>query len=132
MALKPLDDANRINRVVVDTYQSVSGTGAAAVEELHVQSKQILSGESIQPSQYPHQIAFNVLPHIETFLPNGYTTEEMKLVDETRKIMHRPKLRISATCARVPVRLAHSEAVHIEFSNPITPQEIRDFLQVAP
>ena len=132
MALKPLDDANRINRVVVDTYQSVSGTGAAAVEELQTQSIQVLAGESTKPSQYPHQIAFNVLPHIETFLPNGYTTEEMKMVDETRKIMHRPNLRISATCARVPVRVAHSEAVHIEFSNPITPPEIRDLLLVAP
>ena len=132
MALKPLDDANRIARAIVDTYQSVSGTGAAAMEELHSQSSEILDGGSVQPAQYPHRIAFNVLPQVETFLDNGYTTEEMKLVDETRKIMHRPDLPVSATCARVPVMVSHSEAVHVEFEKPITHGEVMEILSDAP
>ena len=120
MALKPLDDANPVTRTIVDTYQSVSGTGAAAMEELRLQSGAVLDGGSAQPSEYPHQIAFNVLPQVETFLDNGYTTEEMKMVEETRKIMHRPDLPVSATCARVPVMVSHSEAVHVEFEHPMT------------
>ncbi len=132
MALKPLDDANPIARAVVDTYQSVSGTGAAAMDELRSQSGEILDGGAVQPSQYPHQIAFNVLPQVETFLDNGYTTEEMKMVDETRKIMHRPDLPVSATCARVPVMVSHSEAVHVEFEQPMTPGEVSEILSDAP
>ena len=132
MALKPLDDANRVTRAIVDTYQSVSGTGAAAMEELRLQSGAILDGGSAQPSEYPHQIAFNVLPQVETFLDNGYTTEEMKMVEETRKIMHRPDLPVSATCARVPVMVSHSEAVHIEFEQPMPPGGVREVLAKAP
>ena len=132
MALKPLDDANTIARTVVDTYQAVSGTGAAAMDELRSQSGQVLEGGSVEPSQYPHQIAFNVLPQVETFLDNGYTTEEMKMVDETRKIMHRPDLLVSATCARVPVMVSHSEAVHVEFERPMTPGQVLEILSDAP
>ena len=132
MALKPLDDANTVTRTIVDTYQSVSGTGAAAMEELRLQSGAILDGGSAQPSEYPHQIAFNVLPQVETFLDNGYTTEEMKMVEETRKIMHRPDLPVSATCARVPVMVSHSEAVHVEFEQPMTPEQTREVLADAP
>jgi aspartate-semialdehyde dehydrogenase len=132
VALKPLDDANPIARTIVDTYQSVSGTGAAAMDELRSQLGEILDGGAVRPSQYPHQIAFNVLPQVETFLDNGYTSEEMKMVDETRKIMHRPDLPVSATCARVPVMVSHSEAVHIEFEQPMTPAEVREILSDAP
>ena len=132
MVLKPLDDANRIARAIVDTYQSVSGTGAAAMDELRAQSGQILDGGVVEPTQYPHPIAFNVLPQVETFLDNGYTSEEMKMVDETRKIMHRPDLPVSATCARVPVMVSHSEAVHVEFEHPMTPGEVSEILSDAP
>ncbi len=132
MALKALDDVNPVTRVIADTYQSVSGTGAAAVAELRTQSGQALSGGAIEPEQYPHQIAFNVLPHIERFLDNGYTTEEMKMVHETRKIMHRPELAVSATCVRVPVMVGHSEAVHVEFERPMVPSEVAEILSGSP
>ena len=132
MALKPLDDANPIARAIVDTYQSVSGTGAAAMDELRRQSAGILNGGVAEPDQYPHQIAFNVLPQVETFLDNGYTTEEMKMVEETRKIMHRPDLPVSATCARVPVMVSHSEAVHVEFERPMSPGQVSEILSDAP
>ena len=128
MTLKPLMGVNSIERVVVSTYQSVSGTGAAAVEELRDQSASALGNGRIVPKEYPHQIAFNVLPHVETFEDNGYTTEEMKMVNETRKILHEPELRISATCVRVPVMVGHSEAVHIDFEEPIGPGEVREAL----
>jgi aspartate-semialdehyde dehydrogenase len=132
MALKPLNDVNQVRRVVVDSYQSVSGTGSAAVEELRVQSGQVLSGQDARPEVYPHRIAFNVLPQVETFTENGYTTEEMKLVNETRKILHEPDLAISATCVRVPVMVGHGEAVHVELSEPITPAEVREILSGFP
>tara|TARA_B100000029_G_scaffold440610_1_gene457864 strand:+ start:25439 stop:26455 length:1017 start_codon:yes stop_codon:yes gene_type:complete len=119
MALKPLHDNFSLKRVIVDTYQSVSGTGSAALDELKTQTKQYLDNDSIQADVYPHQIAFNVLPHIEPFLPNGYTREEMKMLNETRKILNIPDLNLSATCARVPVMIGHSEAVHAEFHNPV-------------
>jgi len=128
MVLKPLNDLNPIRRVIVDTYQSVSGTGSVAVEELRVQTDQILKNEVVDPGVYPHQIAFNLLPHIEPFLPNGYTKEEMKVVEETRKILHLPALLLSATCVRVPVMIGHSEAVHIEFDKVISPLEVRRIL----
>ena len=102
------------------------------MDELRWQSAQVLNGGVAEPTQYPHQIAFNVLPQVETFLDNGYTSEEMKMVDETRKIMHRPDLPVSATCARVPVMVSHSEAVHIEFEQPMTPAEVREILSDAP
>ena len=133
MVLKPLMEVNPVRRVIADTYQSVSGTGAAAVEELRVQSKQLTNDDSLThhdltPNAYPHPIAFNALPHIEPFLENGYTNEEMKMVNETRKILHAPDIAVSATCVRVPVMLSHSEALHIEFENPISPGEVREIL----
>ena len=132
MALKPLNDANPVRRVVADTYQSVSGTGAAAMAELREQTPRVLDGRPADPRAYPHQIAFNVLPHIEDFHNNGYTNEEMKMVHETRKILHLPDLPVSATCARVPVMVSHSEAVHVEFADPMSAEEARELLSRAP
>ncbi len=132
VALYPLHKVNPIKRIVVSTYQSVSGTGAAAVEELTTQTKLILEGQSVVPHVYPHQIAFNLLPEIDVFLDNGYTREEWKLVEETRKIMHAEDIAISATCVRVPVFIGHSEAVNVEFTNPISPEEARSILARAP
>jgi len=132
VALYPLHKVSPIKRIIVDTYQAVSGTGSAAVEELATQTKQVLEGQTTIPHVYPHQIAFNVLPEIDVFLDNGYTKEEWKMVEETRKIMHAPGIAISATCARVPVFTGHSEAVHIEFSEFMSPDEARHILAQAP
>ncbi|HEY55063.1 MAG TPA: aspartate-semialdehyde dehydrogenase [Dehalococcoidia bacterium] len=132
VALYPLHKANPIKRIVAATYQSVSGTGLAAVEELTEQSKQVLEGQTTVPHVYPHQIAFNILPEIDVFLDNDYTKEEWKMVEETRKIMHAPDIAISAVCARVPVFIGHAEAVHVEFSQPISPDEARRILAQAP
>ncbi|MCH8185170.1 MAG: aspartate-semialdehyde dehydrogenase [Chloroflexi bacterium] len=139
MVLEPLMKVAGVRRVVVDTYQSVSGTGTAAVEELHAQSAHVLAlrqaqGErdSVKPKVYPHQIAFNALPQVETFLENGYTSEEMKMLNETRKILHAPELMVSATCVRVPVAICHSEAIHIEFDRPVNPDEVRETLSAFP
>jgi aspartate-semialdehyde dehydrogenase len=132
MALYPLHRANPIKRVVVDTYQSVSGTGRAAVEELTHQAYQVLEGKPVEATVYPHQIAFNLLPQIDSFLENGYTREEWKMVEETRKIMHAPQIAISATCVRVPVPIAHSESVHVEFQRPMTPQQAHRLLAAFP
>ena len=131
VALNPLHKVNPIRRVIVDTYQSVSGTGLAAVEELSSQSKLVLEGHNAFPHVYPHQIAFNLLPEIDVFLDNGYSKEEWKMVNETRKIMHAPEMLISATTVRVPVFIGHSEAVHVEFSRHITPDEVRAILAEA-
>jgi len=128
VALYPLHKVTPIKRIVVDTYQAVSGTGSAAVEELTVQSKQVLEGQTTIPHVYPHQIAFNVLPEIDVFLDDGYTKEEWKLVEETKKIMHAADIAISATCARVPVFNGHSEAVNVEFSRPMLPDEAQRIL----
>lgn len=132
VALNPLHKANAIKRVVVDTYQSVSGTGSAAMEELTTQTKQILSGQGTTPHVYPHQIAFNILPEIDVFLDNGYSEEEWKMVEETRKIMHEADMPISATCARVPVYIGHSEAISIEFSETMPVDEVRRILTQSP
>ena len=132
VALYPLHKVNPIKRIIVATYQSVSGTGAAAIEELTTQSKQLLDGQNTIPHVYPHQIAFNILPEIDVFLDNGYTKEEWKMVEETRKIMHADDMAISATCARVPVFTGHSEAVQVEFSQPMSPEETRRILGQAP
>jgi aspartate-semialdehyde dehydrogenase len=132
VALNPLHKVNPIKRLVIATYQSVSGTGAAAVEELTEQSKQVLDGQTTVPHVYPHQIAFNILPEIDVFLDNEYTKEEWKMVEETRKIMHAPDIAISAVCVRVPVFIGHSEAVHIEFSQPMAPDEAKRILAQAP
>ncbi|MFC1935423.1 aspartate-semialdehyde dehydrogenase [Chloroflexota bacterium] len=133
MALYPLHRVNPIRRVIVDTYQSVSGTGGAAMQELREQTRTLLldSGQ-VSPSVYPHQIAFNLLPHIEPFMDNGYTREEWKMLEETRKIMHTPDIAVSATCVRVPVYVSHSEAVHVEFERPMSPGEAREFLATFP
>ena len=132
VALYPLHKVNPIKRIVVDTYQSVSGTGSAAIEELTTQARQVLDGQNTVPHVYPHQIAFNILPEIDVFLDNGYTREEWKMVEETRKIMHADDIAISATCARVPVFTGHSEAVNVEFSQPMSPDEARHILAQAP
>ena len=132
MVLKPLMDVSPVVRVIVDTYQSVSGTGTAAVEELRTQSAQVLAGRTTEPNTYPHQIAFNALPHIEPFLDNGYTNEEMKMLYETRKILHDDNLAVSATCVRVPVLVSHSEALHIEFASPMSPAKVREILSSFP
>lgn len=132
VALNPLHKVNPIKRIIVDTYQAVSGTGAAALEELTTQAKQVLDGHATIPHVYPHQIAFNLLPEIDVFLDNGYTKEEWKMVEETRKIMHANDMPISATCVRVPVFVGHSEAVNIEFSQSMQPDEARHILSQAP
>jgi len=132
VALYPLHKVNPIKRIIVSTYQSVSGTGAAAMEELTTQTKLVLEGQNTIPHVYPHQIAFNLLPEIDVFLDSGYTKEEWKMVEETRKIMHAPDIAVSATCVRVPVYIGHSEAVNVEFSRPMTPDEARYILAHAP
>ncbi|MBI2852323.1 MAG: aspartate-semialdehyde dehydrogenase [Chloroflexi bacterium] len=132
VALYPLHKVNPIKRIVVNTYQSVSGTGSAAIEELSAQARQVLNGQNAVPHVYPHQIAFNLLPEIDVFLDNGYTKEEWKMVEETRKIMHADDILVSATCVRVPVFIGHAEAVNIEFTNPITPEDARRILVRAP
>ncbi|HUV75412.1 MAG TPA: aspartate-semialdehyde dehydrogenase [Dehalococcoidales bacterium] len=132
VALYPLHKVSPIKRIVVDTYQAVSGTGSAAVEELTVQSKQVLEGQTTIPHVYPHQIAFNVLPEIDVFLDDGYTKEEWKMVEETKKIMHAADIAISATCVRVPVFNGHSEAVNVEFSRPMLTDEAQRILIQAP
>ena len=132
MALYPLHHAFGVTRVFASTYQAVSGTGAQAIEELDRQSRQWAAGESITRTVYPHQIAFNVLPHVDSFLPSGYTKEEMKLENEGRKIMHHPGFRASMTCVRVPVFRAHSISVQAEFARPVTVEAARAVLANAP
>jgi aspartate-semialdehyde dehydrogenase len=132
VALYPLHRVNPIKRIVVDTYQAVSGTGSAAVDELRTQAKQVLEGQPTIPHVYPHQIAFNILPEIDVFLDNGYSKEEWKTVEETRKIMHADNIAVSATCVRVPVLVGHSEAVHVEFSQPMLVDEAEQILAQAP
>ena len=133
VALYPLHRVNPIRRIIVSTYQSVSGgTGAAAMEELTIQTKQILEGHNTTPHVYPHQIAFNLLPEIDVFLYNGYTKEEWKMMEETRKILHAPELGVSATCVRVPVYISHSESITVEFANPITPEDAKKILSQSP
>jgi aspartate-semialdehyde dehydrogenase len=132
VALYPLHRLNPIKRIVVSTYQAVSSSGAAAMQELANQSRLALEGRRICPHVYSHQIAFNVLPEIDVFLDNGYTKEEQKMVEETRKILHTEDIAISANCVRVPVYFGHSEAVNVEFSSPITSEEARKILAQAP
>ena len=132
MVLKPLNNVIPIKRVVVDTYQSVSGAGSGAMVELREQTENVLTGKPTTSQIHPHQMAFNVLPHIEEFHSNGYTNEEMKMIHETRKILHEPELSVSATCVRVPVMIGHSEAAHIEFKEPADTDYVRDILSRAP
>jgi aspartate-semialdehyde dehydrogenase len=130
--LMALRDAVGLERVVVDTYQSVSGTGADALAELEGQIRAHVAGEPKEASVYPHPIAFNALPEIDVFLPNGYTKEEWKVVTESRKILDLPDLRISCTAVRIPVHVSHSEAVHVETREPITPDRARALFAAVP
>src|SRR6058998_949955 len=132
VALKPIHDAARVKRIVVTTFQSVSGTGKEAMDELMDECKDLLSFRQPQPTVYPFQIAFNCLPHIDEFLPSGYTKEEMKLVHETRKIMGDQSIQITATTVRVPVYVGHSESVNIETERKLTADEARAILSTAP
>jgi len=132
VALKPIQDAAGIKRLVITTFQSVSGTGAEAIEELLTQTAEILEGEPITRKVYPHQIAFNCLPHIDSFLENGYTKEEMKMVNETRKILHALDMAITATTVRVPVIRCHSESINVETKKKITVKQAREIIAKAP
>src|ERR1700748_1377879 len=131
VALKPLHDHAKITRVVVATYQSVSGAGKDGMDELDRQTKAIYSLQDIEAKKFPKRIAFNLIPHIDVFMEDGYTKEEWKMVAETKKILD-PKIKLTATCVRVPVFISHSEAVNIEFAEPISPDEARDILRMAP
>ncbi len=132
MALYPLHQAFGVKRVFASSYQAVSGTGAQAIEELRAQVAAIAAGQPVQKTVYPHQIAFNVLPHVDTFLESGYTREEMKMQNEGRRIMHHPSFKASVTCVRVPVYRAHSVAVSAEFERPVCLQTAREVLSKAP
>ena len=131
VALKPLHDAAKIKRVVVSTYQSVSGAGKAGMDELFEQSRAIFVGDPVEPAKFTKQIAFNVIPHIDDFMDDGSTKEEWKMVVETKKILD-PKIKINATCVRVPVFVGHSEAINIEFENEISASQAQDILREAP
>jgi aspartate-semialdehyde dehydrogenase len=128
VALKPIHDKFKIKRVVVSTYQSVSGSGQKAIDELQEQTKNLLDGETSTPNVYPHQIAFNCIPHIDVFLEDGYTKEEMKMVYETRKILGDSSIMVSPTAVRVPVFYCHSESVNVETENPISAKEVKELL----
>jgi aspartate-semialdehyde dehydrogenase len=132
VALAPLHRRARIKRIVVSTYQSVSGAGIAAMEELSKQSVALFSQGECRVEVFPHRIAFNCIPHIGKFLGDGSTEEEQKMVDETKKIMHDPSIGVSATTVRVPVFCGHSEAVNVEFEDPIEPDEARELLRGSP
>jgi aspartate-semialdehyde dehydrogenase len=133
VAVYPLHRVNPVKRIVVATYQAASGAGAKAMTELEEQTAKVLRGEKdVKAEALPQRIAFNLFPHVDVFLDNGYTKEEMKFVNESRKIMHAPNLMVSATCVRVPVYRAHSEAVNIEFERPMSVDQVRDILAKAP
>ncbi|SCY17711.1 aspartate-semialdehyde dehydrogenase [Microvirga guangxiensis] len=131
VALKPLHDAATIKRVVVATYQSVSGAGKDGMDELDRQTKALYSLQDVQEKKFPKRIAFNLIPHIDVFMEDGYTKEEWKMMAETKKILD-PKIKLTATCVRVPVFISHSEAVNVEFEKPITADEARDILRASP
>jgi len=132
VVLKPLHDAAKIKRVVVSTYQAVSGTGKKAIYELEQQVLAIYGNKKVETNVYPYQIAFNCLPHIDAFIENGYTKEEMKMVNETKKIMEDDSIAVTATTVRVPVFYGHSESVNVEFDKELTPDEARKILKKAP
>ncbi len=132
VVLKPIHDAAKVKRVVVATYQAVSGTGAKAIAELKAQMEAVVAGRKPEVKVYPHQIVLNVLPHIDVFWDNGYTKEEMKMVLETRKIMGDESIMVSATCVRVPVLYGHSEAVNITTERKLSAAEVREILSRAP
>jgi len=130
--LWPLHQAHKIKRVVVSTYQAVSGAGRAAGDELVSQVVAMLNHQPMEVRVFPHQMAFNVLPHVETFSPSGYSTEEEKIIEESRKVMGLADLRITATAVRVPVLNGHSESINIEFENAADPDQVREILKNAP
>ena len=132
MVAHPLGQANPVRRIVADTYQSVSGAGGAAMTELREQSLTLLNGGTAKPEAQPQQIGFNVIPQIDVFLDNGYTWEEQKMIDESRKILHSPEIAVSATCVRVPVYVSHSVALHIELDHPMSVAEVREILGQMP
>ncbi len=132
VAVYPLHKAKKLVRLVASTYQAASGAGAKAMEELKMQTSAILAGKGISVEALPQRIAFNLFPHIDVFLENGYTKEELKMLHEGRKIMHHPTLKVTCTCVRVPVLRAHSESLNLEFENEITPEEARKILSKAP
>src|SRR5260370_3061805 len=132
MALYPLHQAFNVKRIFASSYQAVSGTGAKAIEESRRQIEQLAQGLEATREVYPHEIAFNVLPHVDSFRPSGYTKEEMKMENEGRKIMHHPGFHASVTCVRVPVYRAHSVAVTAEFARPVTVEAARAALEQAP
>ncbi|MBV8664319.1 MAG: aspartate-semialdehyde dehydrogenase [Hyphomicrobiales bacterium] len=131
VALKPLHDKARIKRVVVSTYQSVSGAGKDAMDELFSQTRAVFVSDPVEPKKFPKRIAFNVIPQIDVFMEDGTTKEEWKMVVETKKILD-PKIKVTATCVRVPVFIGHSEAVNIEFEDPISAEEAHNILMEAP
>ena len=132
MVAHPLNRQSLITRMIASTYQSVSGAGAAAMEELRQQSRAVLDGNTVEAGNLPRQIAFNIFPHIDDFTANGYTFEEQKMLQETRKIMHLPHIPVSATCVRVPVFGAHSAAVHLELQEPVSPERAAELLGEMP
>ena len=132
VALKPLYDAAGITRIVVSTYQSVSGAGRQAMEELGTQTAALFNGQEVECERFPHRIAFNCIPHIDSFLPNGYTGEEMKMIRETRKILGDPDIRITATAVRVPVFCSHSESINVETRTKLSAGDVRAILREAP
>ncbi len=131
VALKPLHDKAKIKRVVVSTYQSVSGAGKDAMDELFTQTRAVFVSDPVEPKKFPKRIAFNLIPHIDVFMEDGFTKEEWKMTAETKKILD-PKIKLTATCVRVPVFVSHSEVVNIEFEQPITADEARSILREAP
>jgi aspartate-semialdehyde dehydrogenase len=132
VALKPIHDAARIRRIVVSTYQSVSGAGRQAMEELSRQVTALYNGQELEMEKFPHQIAFNCIPHIDAFVDGGYTKEEIKMINETRKIFGEPDLRVTATTVRVPVFCSHSESVNIETEKKLTAADVKAILREAP
>ena len=132
VALKPIHDAARIKRVVVSTYQSVSGAGRQAMEELSLQVAALYNSKDVEKKKFPHQIAFNCIPHIDVFMDDGYTKEEWKMIHETRKILGEPSLAVTATTVRVPVFFSHSESVNVETEKKLTAAEVKSLLRQAP
>ncbi len=132
VALKPIHDKYRIKRIVVSTYQAVSGSGQKAIAELEQQSRDVLSGRPVKANVYPHQIAFNCLPHIDVFLDNGYTKEEMKMVNETRKILEDDSILVSPTAVRVSTFHSHSESINVETEEPVSAEDVKSLLKDSP
>ena len=132
VAVAPLHRAKKLKRLIASTYQAASGAGAKGMAELIEQTRQILNGEAIEPKAFAHRIAFNLIPHIDSFMPNGYTKEELKMLNESRKMLHLPELLLSCTSVRIPALRAHSEALNLEFEDDITPEEARAILEAAP